>query len=313
MGASVDADAPPGFVGGADDPVASVETAPHRGALPSATTLDKLAYRFIAFGFPIWTFGVICGAIWAQQAWARYWGWDPKETWSFVTWVIFAGYLHARATSGWKGRKAAVIALVGFVGLFVTYYAVNLWIRAALLRHVRRPLRSAGEPMVDSGPAALARARGGPIVRARGKGRACGGRLIPAVAVVATGLLLSACSNGGPQDTWDPAGPVAQQQKDLLVPILWVAAAVFVFVEGGFILISLRFRHRKGRERTPAQTHGNTRLELGWTIAPAVVLAVVMVPTVAMIWELDVRDPEAMQVTVKGYQWWWDSSTPTRT
>ena len=128
MGASVDADAPPGFVGGADDPVASVETAPHRGALPSATTLDKLAYRFIAFGFPIWTFGVICGAIWAQQAWARYWGWDPKETWSFVTWVIFAGYLHARATSGWKGRKAAVIALVGFVSLFVTYYAVNLWI-----------------------------------------------------------------------------------------------------------------------------------------------------------------------------------------
>ena len=78
-----------------------------------------------------------------------------------------------------------------------------------------------------------------------------------------------------------------------------------MFVEGGFILISLRFRHRKGRERTPAQTHGNTRLEIGWTIAPALVLAVVMVPTVAMIWELDVRDPEAMQVTVKGYQWWW--------
>ena len=127
MGGSIDADAPPAFVPGADDPVASVETA-QRGALPPASTLDRLAYRFIAFGFPIWTFGVICGAIWAQEAWARYWGWDPKETWSFITWVIFAGYLHARATSGWRGRKAAVIALVGFVSLFVTYYAVNLWI-----------------------------------------------------------------------------------------------------------------------------------------------------------------------------------------
>ena len=156
--------------------------------------------------------------------------------------------------------------------------------------------------MVDSGPAALARR---PDREGRGGRGGVRRKLIPAIAVVAAGLLLSACSNGGPQDTWDAAGPVAQQQKDLLVPILWIAAGVFVFVEGGFILISLRFRHRKNRERTPAQTHGNTRLEIGWTIAPAVVLAVVMVPTVAMIWELDIRNPEAMQVTVKGYQWWW--------
>lgn len=98
------------------------------GALPAAASLDLMAHRFIAFGFAIWTFGVLCGAIWAQQAWGRYWGWDPKETWSFITWVIFAGYLHARATSGWKGRRAAVVALVGAVCLFVTYYAVNLWI-----------------------------------------------------------------------------------------------------------------------------------------------------------------------------------------
>jgi len=98
------------------------------GVLPAAATLDGVAYRIIAFGFPIWTFGVIAGAIWAQSAWGRYWGWDPKETWSFITWVIFAGYLHARATSGWKGRRAAVIACVGFVSLLVTYYAVNLWI-----------------------------------------------------------------------------------------------------------------------------------------------------------------------------------------
>jgi cytochrome c-type biogenesis protein CcsB len=96
--------------------------------LPPAATLDRMAYRVIAFAFPIWTFAVIAGAIWAQSAWGRYWGWDPKETWSFVTWVIYAGYLHARSTSGWKGRPAAVIALVGFVSLLITYYAVNLWI-----------------------------------------------------------------------------------------------------------------------------------------------------------------------------------------
>ena len=87
-----------------------------------------MAYRVIAFAFPIWTFAVIAGAIWAQDAWGRYWGWDPKETWSFVTWTIFAGYLHARSTAGWKGRRAAVIAVVGFVSLLITYYAVNLWI-----------------------------------------------------------------------------------------------------------------------------------------------------------------------------------------
>jgi cytochrome c-type biogenesis protein CcsB len=128
MGGAIDTDAPHDFAAGADEPVADAPAGARRGLLPSASTLDRLAYRFISFGFPIWTFGVICGAIWAQKTWGRYWGWDPKETWSFITWVIFAGYLHARATAGWKGRRAAVIALVGFVSLFVTYYAVNLWI-----------------------------------------------------------------------------------------------------------------------------------------------------------------------------------------
>jgi cytochrome c-type biogenesis protein CcsB len=131
MGASVDADAPPDYAVGADEPAGpdpSAIPAVRRGVLPSAATLDRIAYRMIAFGFPVWTFGVICGAIWAQEAWGRYWGWDPKETWSFITWTIFAGYLHARATSGWRGTRAAVIALVGFVSLLVTYYAVNLWI-----------------------------------------------------------------------------------------------------------------------------------------------------------------------------------------
>ena len=126
MGGSVDLDdAPPHFESGADE---SVGGATRRGILPSAAVLDRVAYRTIAFAFPIWTFAVIAGAIWAEQAWGRYWGWDPKETWSFITWVVFAGYLHARATSGWRGRRAAAIALVGFASLLVTYYVVNLWI-----------------------------------------------------------------------------------------------------------------------------------------------------------------------------------------
>jgi cytochrome c-type biogenesis protein CcsB len=128
MGGAIDlgSETPPHFEAGADEPVGAVTS--RRGWLPAAAVLDRLAYRMIAFAFPIWTFGIITGAIWAESAWGRYWGWDPKETWSFITWTIFAGYLHARATSGWKGRRAAVIALVGFVSLLITYYAVNLWI-----------------------------------------------------------------------------------------------------------------------------------------------------------------------------------------
>ena len=128
MGGAIDMDAPADLVGDASDEPVAAEAPGRRGVLPSAATLDRMAYRIIAFAFPIWTFAVIAGAIWAQEAWGRYWGWDPKETWSFITWTIFAGYLHARATSGWRGRKAAVIALVGFVALLITYYAVNLWI-----------------------------------------------------------------------------------------------------------------------------------------------------------------------------------------
>ena len=127
MGASQDLADPPHFVAGADDPVG--ESAPRRrGILPPSAVLDRMAYRTIAFGFPIWTFAVIAGAVWAQEAWGRYWGWDPKETWAFITWVVFAGYLHARATSGWKGARAAVVALVGFASLLVTYYVVNLFV-----------------------------------------------------------------------------------------------------------------------------------------------------------------------------------------
>jgi cytochrome c-type biogenesis protein CcsB len=108
-------------------PEAPMTTAsPRRGWLPAADVLDRLAYRTIAFAFPIWTFAVIAGAIWAEEAWGRYWGWDPKEVWSFITWVLFAAYLHARATVGWRGRRAAVLAVAGFGALVFNLYAVNL-------------------------------------------------------------------------------------------------------------------------------------------------------------------------------------------
>lgn len=96
--------------------------------LPSAERLDSLAYRVTAFVFPLWTFAVIAGAIWAESAWGRYWGWDPKETWAFITWVMYAGYLHARATAGWKGRRAAYIALLGFAAFLFNYFGVNIFI-----------------------------------------------------------------------------------------------------------------------------------------------------------------------------------------
>jgi len=96
--------------------------------LPAADALDRLSYRTVIFAFPIWTFAIIAGAIWADQAWGRYWGWDPKETWAFITWVVYAGYLHARATAGWRGRRAAYIQLVGFTSLLFNLVGVNLWI-----------------------------------------------------------------------------------------------------------------------------------------------------------------------------------------
>ncbi|MGV1003404.1 MAG: c-type cytochrome biogenesis protein CcsB [Candidatus Nanopelagicales bacterium] len=94
--------------------------------LPSAESLDGQAYRVNAFVFPLWTFAVIAGAIWAEDAWGRYWGWDPKETWAFITWVVYAGYLHARATAGWRGRRAAIVGLVGFTCFLINFFGVNL-------------------------------------------------------------------------------------------------------------------------------------------------------------------------------------------
>jgi cytochrome c-type biogenesis protein CcsB len=96
--------------------------------LPRPVVLDRLSYRSILFAFPVWTFGIMAGAIWADSAWGRYWGWDPKETWSFITWVVYACFLHARATAGWRGRRAAYIHLLGFACLMFNLVGVNLWI-----------------------------------------------------------------------------------------------------------------------------------------------------------------------------------------
>jgi cytochrome c-type biogenesis protein CcsB len=95
---------------------------------PSADALDRAAYKMHAFAFPIWTFAVIAGAIWAENAWGRYWGWDPKETWAFITWVVYACYLHARATAGWRGRKAAYLALLGYSTFLFNYLVVNIFL-----------------------------------------------------------------------------------------------------------------------------------------------------------------------------------------
>jgi cytochrome c-type biogenesis protein CcsB len=94
--------------------------------LPSAQRIDVLCYRFHAFAFPLWTFTVAAGAIWAEYAWGRYWGWDPKETWALVTWVIYACYLHARSTAGWKGRRAAVLAILGLASFWFNFIGINL-------------------------------------------------------------------------------------------------------------------------------------------------------------------------------------------
>ncbi len=94
--------------------------------LPDARTLDRLAYQTAIVGFPLFGAGVILGAIWAESAWGRFWGWDPKETMSFITWVVYAAYLHARATSGWRDTKAAWINVAGFVAMLFNLFIINI-------------------------------------------------------------------------------------------------------------------------------------------------------------------------------------------
>ena len=95
-------------------------------SLPSARALEALAFRITAVGFVLWTFTVMAGAVWAEHAWARYWGWDPKEVWSFVVWVVYAAYLHARTTRGWSGRRAAWFVLAGYATVVFNFTGVNL-------------------------------------------------------------------------------------------------------------------------------------------------------------------------------------------
>lgn len=98
------------------------------GVLPDLRTLDDLIHKTIVFGFIWLTAGIITGAVWANEAWGTYWSWDPKETWSIITWFVYALTLHARFTRGWSGVRIAWLALLGFVSVFFTYFGVNYWL-----------------------------------------------------------------------------------------------------------------------------------------------------------------------------------------
>ena len=98
--------------------------------MPTSERLQSLTNRVVAFAFPLWTFAVVAGAIWAENAWGRYWGWDPKETWAFITWVIFAAYLHARSTAGWRGNRSSWIVIIGWVAFLINYFGVNIFVNS---------------------------------------------------------------------------------------------------------------------------------------------------------------------------------------
>jgi cytochrome c-type biogenesis protein CcsB len=97
--------------------------------LPSLEVLDDINYRCLTFGFPLLTFAIISGAIWAETAWGTYWSWDPKETWSLITWFVYAALLHGRLTTGWRGRKAAILSIVGFAVLLFTFLGVSFLLK----------------------------------------------------------------------------------------------------------------------------------------------------------------------------------------
>ena len=97
--------------------------------IPDSTRLENLAYRFTVVGFIFWTFTLIAGAIWAQDAWGRYWGFDVKETWTFIIWVVYAGYIHARATRGWRGTPSAWLSITGFAAVIFNFTIVNVFFK----------------------------------------------------------------------------------------------------------------------------------------------------------------------------------------
>ena len=128
---------------------------------------------------------------------------------------------------------------------------------------------------------------------------------------VAAILLLAGCTPSHPQSTFDPAGPVAEKQLTLFYIILWAAVGVFVVVGGILLYAVIRFRRRPGQRTMPAQTHGNTPLEIGWTIAPAILLVAIAVPTLFYIFDIDKTPPaDALEVNVTGHQWWWEFEYP---
>ncbi len=94
--------------------------------LPSLQTLDEINYRLITFGFPLLTLAIITGALWAETAWGSYWNWDPRETWSLVTWFIYASVLHARLVAGWRGKRAALLSMIGFLTIIIAFFGVKL-------------------------------------------------------------------------------------------------------------------------------------------------------------------------------------------
>ena len=95
------------------------------GLFPSLESLDTLIYKTIAVGFPLLTIGIITGSAWANYAWGAYWSWDPKETWSLITWFVYAIFLHARFTREWRGKRTAILSLIGFGAVIFTYFGVN--------------------------------------------------------------------------------------------------------------------------------------------------------------------------------------------
>lgn len=97
--------------------------------VPDADRLENMAYRLIVVGFVFWTFTLIAGAVWAERAWGRYWGWDTKEVWTFIIWTIFAGYIHARATRGWRGSRSGWLAIIGFSAVVFNFTIVNLFFK----------------------------------------------------------------------------------------------------------------------------------------------------------------------------------------
>ncbi len=98
-------------------------------SFPASSALENTAYRVNVIGFAFWTFTLIAGAIWAEHAWGRYWGWDTKEVWTFIIWVVYAGYIHARATRGWRGAPSAWLAIVGFAAVLFNFTVVNLFFK----------------------------------------------------------------------------------------------------------------------------------------------------------------------------------------